>query len=164
MDYDLQVTVDDEPLLFGSLMVDETERVVRWTSYANKTEWARGCWNEEPAAQKAVYLTLQCRKGNKVRWEDAKFKDGITCRYVDAAGRHVVLAVQLDDDGLPILDDDGDPKPRLKDGRPVLLYADTGEEVPPTDAGSDSTPTSATPATPGSTTASESGIQPTEQS
>jgi hypothetical protein len=162
MDYDLQVTVDGEDLLFGSLMIDETERVVALTSYANKNEWAKACWNEEPAAQKAVYLICKARKGEKLRWADAKFKDGIVCKYVDTSGRQIVVQFETSPDGDVVLDGDGDPKPLLRDGRPVLLYADTGEEVPPTVA--EPTASSDTPPTPGGSSESESGIPTTEPS
>lgn len=161
MDYDLQVTVDGEVLLFSSLMVDETERVVAWTGYKNKTEWARACWNEEPAAQKAVYVICKARKDETVRFSDAKFRDDISCKYVDADGRHIVLKVQVDEEGAPILDKDGDPKPVMKNGRAVLLYADTGDEVFPTEAAeppatSESPNTTGTPETSGSGTDSDS--------
>jgi len=165
MDYDLEVTVDGETLLWSSLMVDETERVCSMAGYANKSEWARACWNEEPAAQKAVYIVAKARDGQKIRWEEAKFRDNIVCRYVDPAGRHIVMQVQLDDEGMPVLDKDGDPKPVIRDGRPVLLYADTGEELVPT-VGEETSPTttSATPETPGESSESGSGTPTTEPS
>lgn len=163
MEYDLQVTVGGEVLLFGSLMVDETERVAMLTSYKNKKELAQACWNEEPAAQKAVYIICKARNGETVRWADAKFKDDVTCKYVDPAGRHVALKVEQNEDGSAVLDDDGDPKPLMRDGLPVLIYVDTGEEVPPTEDEA-VPPTSDTPEKPSSDGDTATGTPPTELS
>ena len=163
MEYDLQVTVDGETLLFSSLMIDETEQVTIKTPYKNKTEWARGCWNEEPAAQKAVYIICKARKGEQIKWTEAKFRDDITCKYVDPDGRQIVMQFEQREDGTIVTDDDGDPKPLLRNGRVVLLYADTGEEVPPIDA-EVATPTSDTPTTLGDSSESESGTPTTEPS
>jgi len=123
------VTVDDEDLPFDTIMVDETEKVVSMTGYKSKDEWAQGCWRGEPAAQKAAWIIAKARKGENFRWTEAKFRDDIFCRYVDSAGRHIVLKALLDEHDNPVLDENGESKLELRNGRPILLYADTGEEV-----------------------------------
>lgn len=177
----LRVTSGDQHFDFAGLMAHEMVQVQKWTGIEKRREFHKAIRDEVPSAVLAAFTLVEWRAAgtdDPPRWGSAKVDLDALAWSWHVDGRAVDMVVETDDDGrklLAVLDERGNPKrdgdgfveptgdpdervgvvPILDDeGNTQWRYADTGEDIrptePPATRGSTGSTTTAKPSGDGS--------------
>lgn len=116
------------------ITVQEMRQVKIWTSFGTRRDWFAAVIQEDPDALIAAYCIATKRQGQEVKFSEADFDlDTLDARLVAPDGRAVEPKLEKNKDGTLKLDAKKQPVPVLdKKGQQIWLYADSGDEVPPT--------------------------------